>query len=245
MRTVIVLPDLHVPLHNRKALKAVEAFMAEAKPSDIIYLGDFMDLGVISHWNTDRRRFLETKRLLSDYNFGNEILDKHQALCPEANFVYFKGNHEAWVDDLVDKQPQYEGIVEVEVNLKLKERGFVVVPFNRTFRIGKLLFLHGHYQNRYHSQKTVSSYGKSIIYGHCHDFQSFTHVSPVDARDFHIAWCIGTLGDLNPDYLKNKPNNWVTGFAVCYIDEATGKFNVYPIVITGGKFIYAGRQYGD
>ncbi len=40
---------------------------------------------------------------------------------------------------------------------------------------------------------------------------------------------------LNPAYLKNKPSNWINGFSIIELMPG-GTFNVYPVVVTKGKF---------
>ena len=51
------------------------------------------------------------------------------------------------------------------------------------------------------------------------------------------------LCELNPVYVRNKPNAWVNGFSIIELQD-TGDFNVLPVVVSDGKFSYGGQLYG-
>lgn len=125
--TAIVIPDMQVPYHDEKSLAAVEQFMKEHEWDFYINLGDFMDLDCISSHNKNNLRQVEGKRILKDYEIGNEIFDRHQRIVRENNkdaeFVLLEGNHEWRVERYIDANPQIEGMVEIQEGLKLKERG--------------------------------------------------------------------------------------------------------------------------
>jgi len=240
----VVLPDLHYPNHNKNCLRLVEMFMKDFKPDEVLYLGDTMDMATVSHWNQENVRLIEGKRLKHDYDGMNDILDNHKKICPKhTKFTYFIGNHEAWIEDTISRNPQLEGFYELEQNLKFKERGFKVVEFNGSTNIGKLYFIHGLYTCENHAKKTSGVFERSIRYGHTHDIQFYTKISPLDSKDFHTASSIGCLCDTNPQYLKNRPSKWMHGFLVFYVDKKTGQFNDYQVVISLDQFVYGDKIY--
>ena len=241
-RRVLTLPDIHYPLHNERALSCAERFMVDFQPTHIIYLGDALQMDCVSHWMADKRRSLEGQRLIADYNGFNTILDRHTRLVPDAKRVYILGNHEDWVRQYLDLHPQMEGLLEVERGLRLSERGFTVVPFGQIYRIGKLHYMHGVYTNEHHAKSTVLNFQRSVRYGHTHDIQHHTWVSPVDILDRHTASSVGCLCDINPHYMKLKPNRWMHAINVAYI-RRDGNFSDYTIPIIQGRFTFEGKDY--
>jgi hypothetical protein len=216
-------------------------------------IGDAQDCRVLNHHEEGNLRHFETKRLIRDYRaFENEIIYPINKALPKAKKIYMAGNHEYWVECAIDNDPsKLEGIIEIENNLDLK--GWEYIPYLRKkangsvelgkYNFGKLLVIHGTYTNQYHTAKTVNAYGRSIVYGHTHDVQSFSQVTPIDIKDFHMAWSIGCLCNRSPEYMKGRANKWVNGFAVVYWDEKNGNFNLYPVVISNNHFIWNGKEY--
>jgi len=127
----IALFDIHYPEHNKSCVNVAFKFMKDFKPDYLVLAGDQMDFGCISHFNKGKYRLLENKRLKKDYNgFQADILDKIEEIAPQNCKKYFMiGNHEYWVDRLVDDNAQLEGLVEVELNLNLTD--YKIVPFNK------------------------------------------------------------------------------------------------------------------
>lgn len=241
-KRVLTLPDIHFPLHDRASLNAVESFMADFRPDVLIYLGDQLQMDPVSHWLKDKRGILEGQRLIADYAGFNQVLDRHVSMVPNAKVIFFLGNHEDWVRQYIELHPEVEGMLEVEHGLRLRERGFTVVPCGQAYRIGKLWYMHGHITTDHHSKGTVLAYRRNIRYGHVHDIQYYTAVSPLDVADKISAGSVGCLCNVNPHYMAGKPNRWTHGFNVAYI-RPDGSFNDYTIQIIGGKFTFEGKTY--
>ncbi len=242
IKSAILLFDIHFPYHNIESLNAVEKFMKDYKWDYLIYGGDQMHFDSISHWKKDKQRQIEGKRLIKEYKgFQRDILNKHcQIVGDKCKKVYILGNHEDWVKDAIDYDPSKEGYYEVENNLKLDK--FEIVPFGKIYQLGKLRIMHGFYTAKYHAHKTVADFTRSVMYGHCHTFQTFTKVTPQDVKDFHTGYSVGCLCDMNPDYLDGRPNAWVNGFAIVYL-MPDNSYNVYMVSIVNGRFVWNGKLY--
>ena len=95
-RTAVILPDIHYPEHSPVAIDLVKKFIKDVQPDEIIYQGDNLDMGVISHWNKDKKKTLELKRLKNDYDgFIKDVLDPIESLSKKkTKFVWLNGNHE-------------------------------------------------------------------------------------------------------------------------------------------------------
>lgn len=246
IKMAVVLPDIHHPYHDKGCIGAVFQFLKEYgnKIHDIILLGDNMDCEAASHWNENNKRILEGKRIKREYDlFDDEILTPIEKLCPKSKKVFFTGNHEDWLEQTIDKFPQLEGLLEIKTNLRLKERGWQLIPLNANYHLGKLTLCHGLYTNEFHAKKTVLAYGGSILYGHTHDVQEYSMARPMATTEIHKGKSIGCLCNRSQKYGKNRPNKWVHAFSVVYYYEG-GWFNEYTINIVNGKFVWNGKIYG-
>ena len=116
------------------------------------------------------------------------------------------------------------------------------VQMNDFFKLGNMRFTHGMWTSKYHANKHLQEIGKNVCYGHTHktqtQFQNQALAEPI------MAYGLGTLGDKSPGYMRNRPSNWINQFAVFYHEPKTGKFNLYPINIIKGEFIWNGKIYG-
>jgi len=247
-KKVVLLPDIHHPHHDVPAWKAVLKFMKWWKPDTVVLLGDAMNMDAVDHWRKEKgdNKFFEGKRLQYDYGlFDEDVLQPIEVLLPNAEKIYMGGNHEDWINGVVNQNPQLEGMIEPEISLELYKRGWKWIPYiykdkaGNTVRgmhkLGKLTIFHGHYINIYHAKKTAETYSRSTAYGHTHDIQSFAKVHHDDVADFHTSQSIGCLCNLSPSFLKGRPNKWVHGFGALIV-RPDGFFNIEVPIIINGKF---------
>jgi len=255
LRKAILLPDIHHPHHDIAAWNAVLKFLKWFQPDIVVLLGDAMEMRAIDHWKREKGdlKSFEGIRLLYDYGlFEDEIMKPIEELLPNAEKVYMGGNHEDWINKVINQNPQLEGMIELEKVLQLKERGWKWIPWvskdratntvRGVYKIGKLTIFHGHYTNIYHARKTADSYSKSTAYGHTHDIQSYTKVHVDDVGDYHTSQSIGCLCNKSPEFMRGRPNRWVHGFGVMYV-RPSGHFNLYVPIIINGVFNFADKVF--
>lgn len=248
IKTAIVLPDLHIPYHDKKSLASLEKFMADNRWDYYINLGDMMDFDCISHHNKNKLREVEGKRILKDYEEGNKILDRHQKIIrkrnPNAKFILLEGNHDYRIQRYLDANPQMEGMIEMEVGLRLKERGFKYIQCytkGEVFKLGKAMFHHGLYTTKYHANKMVDTFGDNIFFGHTHDCQTFSR-STYGEDKTTVGQSLGCLCDYNQSYMKGRPSKWQQAFGVFYF-MPSGFFNYYVPMIFNGQFMFNNKLY--
>jgi predicted phosphodiesterase len=242
-QTFLVTSDYHVPEHNMTAIKSILYMMDDVKFDGFINLGDFMDLGCISHWNKQKKLTSEGMKLREDYIEGNAILDEFDKRLPEGSQKYFMyGNHEDWYYQFIELNPSLEGLFEPKHELHLAERGYKVYDrYNDIFSIGKLSFTHGIYAGLHYAKKHLDELSTNIMFGHLHSGRLRFKSSA--AKQLSLAgYALGCLCDMSPDYMRNRPNDWTHGFAVVYFFE-DGSFDVDLKRIVKGKFVYNGKLY--
>lgn len=254
LKRVVLLPDIHYPRHNEVAMNAVFKFLKYFNPHIIVLIGDALEMEAVNRWrlNKGSKKFFEDKRLKKEYlGFLREILTPLEKIGKRAKKIYMGGNHEFWINDVIEKNTQFEGMIEPEICLKLAERKWKWIPYivrdeeggyvRGLLELGKLLVMHGHYTNKYHSAKMADQYSKSVVYGHTHDVQIFTKVFS-DRAGYHTAQSIGCLCNKAPEFMRGRSNDWVNSFGVLYVRD-DGYYNLYVPIIIKGKFTYAGKTF--
>lgn len=241
IKKVIIIPDAHLTDETPKDYSAIKPFIKMFKPDKIILLGDFMDVSSLSAWDYDKKRKMEGRRFKNEISIANIELNYLAKHCNE--IIYLEGNHEDRIERYLDKNPEMEGMIEVQSQLRLRERGIKWVKMNDLYKLGDMYFTHGMYTNIHHARKHLQALGCNICYGHTHTTQ--TALQNMAMQKPYMAYALGTLGDKAPDFMKNRPCNWINQAAIFYYDTKTGHFNLYPINIIKGKFIWNGIEYGE
>lgn len=237
----IFAPDMHYPLHDEAAMKILFDFAKDFKPDYFILGGDQLDMGSISYYNKKKPKLVEGERLKNDYiDFQEDVLDKLDSILPSGAEKYFMiGNHEYRVDRLIECEPQHEGFIEVENNLKLDD--WNVVDMNDFIKIGKMVFIHGIRYNKYFSRYNLIDYNENIFCGHVHKLQMFTKCSPIDGQP-KIGVGVPCLCDTNPEWKRGSPNDWLNGFMFWY-QYPDGSFNFYIPIVVNNKATINGKVY--
>lgn len=232
----IAVFDYHYPDHDKACHNIVLEAIRMVKPNHFIFGGDQLHLDCISHHNKGKVKLLENRRIGKDFSgFQKDILDEVEQVLPSRCKKYFiVGNHEYWIDRLIEDNPQLEGLMEVENNLNLTD--YKVIPFNGILKIGEMTFIHGIYVNKYHAEHHLRIYQKMMFYGHLHTNQVYTSVAPTSNLPKQAVG-IGCLCNRNAFYMRNKPNDWLHQFLIWFMfDDGTFVYQT-PIIINGKTVI--------
>jgi hypothetical protein len=240
-----------VPLHDYKAWGALLAFAADFKPETFILGGDILDCGAVSHHNKGKPRRTEGFRLLQDAVEceKNVIEEIDRLVTGRGRKVYLRGNHEDWLEDVMDEDPALDGMFDIAHLLNLKgyvnpRENWEVPEFSDVVREGKLHFIHGHEVSggEHVAKSAVVNYERSIRFGHHHTYQTYTKTSAVDQKLAKTGTAVPCLCSKGPKYGEGKPNRWVQGFNFGYI-EPNGTFTDFIAIILEGKFHWNGKVY--
>ena len=239
-QTIVALFDIHVPFNI--PLDPVMQFIQDFKPTEVVIGGDAHDWSAVSAWVADQSRALVGGTIAQNYaELVSVVLRPLRKAAPQAKFIFLTGNHEDWLRKAKEADPNLSGYVELEKNLP---KEIQIIPLNQAYHVNEhLCYLHGLYTTKYHAFQTVHACHKSVLYGHTHDIQRYTDISPVDVSTFYTGASCGCLCTLNPSFMKNKPNRWVNGFSYCYVDNKTKEFSETQVYIVHNKFWALGRRY--
>ena len=251
----IVFPDLHFPIHDKKAYHLVMEFTRWLKPDFFVNLGDLGHFSGISHWNKKKYQIRKDYPIKRDLDL---CYNHHKALREinkDADIFTLGGNHESWMDQWLVDHPEMdkyidengneqEGYFDFRRDMGIKEFGVDYIPSEKQpTKIGKLRLLHGWFLGIHHAKKHSEHIHHSTLYGHAHDVQSHTP-NNIDPRHRYISWCLGHLSDeKKADYMKNRPSNWMLCFGVLEIEPDRGSFTVHPIPIPTYEFCWNGTHW--
>jgi hypothetical protein len=87
IKRIVVISDLQVPFHDKKAVKNVAQFIRKYKPDDVLCVGDEIDFQTISRWSTGRDEWSgsigrdrdETVRVLAELQVRHLARSNHGA----------------------------------------------------------------------------------------------------------------------------------------------------------------------
>lgn len=232
-----------IALHDQKAFDSTLKFLQDFKPDTIIVGGDFLDCGPVSHHTKGQPGKTEGLRLLSDAQECRANAIKPLEDLQASTYVYITGNHERFLTDLTDVQPELEGIVDLRTLLELDER-WQIVPQGGYHHMGKLVFCHGDQLSGgdHIAKAAVVSAEKSIRFGHTHQFQAYSKVSSLDIKYPRTGIAVPCLCRRDPSYGKGRPNRWTQGFLWGY-SQPDGSYSDYVSVIINGQFTANGKNY--
>jgi predicted phosphodiesterase len=251
-KTYLVLADTHWPKTNKPTLKAALDFLDKNSVDGLIFQGDQFDFEEISHHTKGKPLF----RIPGAYRrnlktFEAEVLRPIESkLKPSCLKVWMFGNHERFETDLIEEQPELQGLVDHVSILGLEQRGWEIIALGHSKKLGKLNIVHGEILSgignqggMFPAKKAVEMYAGNVLAAHSHAPQIFTKVSPVEHTQKWQGFISPVLANCNPSYLRNRPTAWLNGVTIIETYD-DGLFNVYLCTVINGKFAYGGKIYG-
>lgn len=234
----LVIPDLHVPYHHEPTVNIIFQVAEDLDPEHIVFIGDCFDAEHLGSWTKDTVEEGLYKTLDEIDEFREEILQPLRGICPDSEYYWCGGNHDMQrIKDAIEDLEKRKRVIDLEKefpDIKLTE-------YNQYVKIGKMHYTHGTYHNKYHARKHVDQYQVNVMYGHTHTTQTFTKHTKTDRQPIK-ATSIGAACDLNPSYMKNKPNAWVHAFGVVHYRK-DGTFTAHVPEIINNETIFNGKVY--
>jgi len=250
---VMVLPDLHLPTHDKSALRIVLKAFDHLKPQRVVILGDWLDAAFASAHPASSREEAEQGSYISDeIEPCRRLLEQLEEHAKE--IIYLEGNHEFRVERLIARdRGAWLSIPELVLPKTLLSMGrkkkFTWIPYQHNasrggayqlphYQIAEgLVAVHGWSTSKYSARKHLDLIkGWSIVYGHTHRAQSDTVRHPMTGR-INQAWSPGCLSSLQPMWQHGSPTEWVHGFSLIYCRNDMSKWTGYTVTIDQGECI--------
>lgn len=219
--------------------------MADFKPDEVVYLGDFWDAYSVS---THEKNPLRDPRLLKDeLKEGRDLLDEIEETAKAKKYVFMQGNHENRIERYISgNAPKLGGLFSSREILCIPTYyGYFPYGQENYYRIGKLTVTHGYLAGENPAASTVKKFRSSVIMGHVHKLQEY-HISNIHGEDW-VGICAGWLGDQRTaaEYIKGV-SDWSLGFVVSWHKD-NGDFYFQTVHIKkstkGYSCMYGGRVF--
>lgn len=227
---LLIIPDTHIPYHDKKAWKLLLEVAEKFKPHTILHLGDLGDHYAISRYDKDPERSLNMSDEIEQVNEG---LDQLDALGAKRK-ILISGNHEDRLKRyLQEKAPELYSFISIESLYKLKERNWEHVPYKQSIRIGKIHFTHDTGDSgKYTTMRALETFQSSVTIGHHHQIQYVVHGDATG--QYRVGAQFGWLGDVNKvDYMHQvkAKRMYALGFGVGYHDTKSSIIYLQPCPI--------------
>lgn len=242
--TGVFLSDIHLPYEIN--LKGVFEYLKDVQPDQIILGGDVLDgpdHGV-DGWTMEQVERRGYECYDRDVKLLKKFMDEVKKASPKSKVIYLEGNHEERYMRLVRRYPNtLKTRFRLDRDACPEAKWIKYGDYDSFYRVGDCLFTHGTIYPDCHAKKMALAYIPSkVVYGHIHDFQSYTTHNGDPRKPGRFALTAGCLCGKVPDYKKGQPNKWVNGFCswVC-IDGVT-----IPTahIMEKGKFAIGRKIYG-
>lgn len=230
MPSILVIGDAHVDdTQDLSRFTALGRMIVDTQPEYIVIIGDFLSMNCLSDWDRNKRLVMEKKRYQLEIDAGNKALDEMFRFVEEINrknrkskksayspkLIYIMGNHEDRLLRYLEKDPTFLGTVSIEANLKLKERGFEVIPYKDVWEINGVSFTHipissggKAISNPTVVQKALKLFSGSVVFGHTH---TLDHAAEHRHGSRHLsqALCVGCFFEHVDEYaVGSKTDYW-------------------------------------
>lgn len=247
MKTALIIPDCHVPYHDKKAVKLLKKVISYLRPqlSELVILGDFVDFYKVSQYPKDPR---VSMTLLDEIEEANELLDYFDQELPRCKKVYLEGNHEKRLESyLICSAPALFGVTELRYLLKLNLRplwSFQGYGPRQAHRILGSNLIARHAPPATTARLAAQKSSASLVYGHIHRIE-LAHVAGLLGQKYY-ALSPGWLGDEKASdvfgYVRDF-HQWQKGFALAYADSKTSHFTQIINILDDYSCIVDGKLF--
>lgn len=248
-KRIVIVPDLQIPFHDRKALKALIGFIGATQPDQVVMIGDVLDFPQPSRWNKDTRGEFEGS-IYKDVEVAKRQLFEPLRVVYEGPVLCHEGNHDERPRVYLEKHsPALSGSDAFSLEVLCDFDGFGITLAPPFFDIAPgWVSTHGHLGGIRLSQEAgktalnaAKRFGKSVVMGHTHRLGLQPHTYGYDGKVSRVLWGfeVGNLMDMRlAGYLKGGTANWQQGFGILEVDGNHTKAT--PVPIEQRKFIADG-----
>ena len=231
-KKALVLPDVHAPYHDQRALDCALNYGVEYDPDVVIMHGDGVDCYAISFFKNDPTK----PHFAREVELARDTIEEITECFPNAEKIYIEGNHELRLrSELWGNSKKLAGldILTIPNLYGLNDMGWDYVSNSellqndlKPFSLGKLYILHGTEIRVSYSVVNIPRiyYYRAhvnMLVAHHHATQEYIQRKLDNTHEG--AWSVGCLCKLSPEY--SPSNNWNHGFATVDV-YSDGNFSV-------------------
>jgi hypothetical protein len=199
--------DVHSSFQDTNILDIEDQVCADYKPINYVNLGDLSGNESINHHRFDRFGTMRIdESLLKESATVNFLLSKMFKWAKRR--ILMLGNHERFLQDFIDKFPQFKEILDFRFINGINEYDIEIINLKQMKKIGNVNLIHGDLimmgqKGGNKLDKVFRTFGKNTIYGHCH--------YPSCRKD---CYTIGLSGKLDLNYNEISASKWMHSFGL-------------------------------
>lgn len=218
----LAIGDIHVPLHDSRAISVVEKVASILRPDRLINVGDHCNSSSLNHHAMDRNEPIVDANIRDECGMANYILREMSTWADE--LVIIMGNHERFMKDFNAKVPSLRTLVNERTMMGAVEAGYEVIDLKGVYKIGNnAKYIHGEMKHFGISGDINAQISDSMdvdtIFGHCHR-------PSVRCGSYGL----GLLALHDQGYNETESSNWVHGYGVVSHYEGQAFMNSVPII---------------
>lgn len=230
-KTKLIIADAHVEPGNMTLdrFEALGNYIVDIQPDEIYQLGDFLSVTSLSHWDSDKKLTMERRRYGEDIYIANKAIDlvfdpikalnarlrRKKEKLYKPTVYWFEGNHEAWIRQYTEYNPEMAGFLDLTKDLRVYARGFNYIPYRERLVVDGVTYCHvpmaknnQPVSGKYATMRALERHNKPIVFGHLHRFEVMSD-KRMDADSMHYAVCCGCFFEEEPEYAKGaEVPNW-------------------------------------
>jgi hypothetical protein len=207
----LIFGDTHFPYHDENAIETMFQY-AEGKDYDFILMnGDILDMYEISDF--DKKPGIS--KLLDEIAMTKQFLAEVKRIFPKSKIIFKSANHEQRLEKYICRRaPELYGLeaIRLENILGLFDSGISYIEADTYIDLSGLSILHGSEikfsGGRNPAQGLYNATGVTALCSHFH--RTSSHSATRLGRITDMAWSIGCLCQLSPEYARS--NQWNLGF---------------------------------
>ena len=229
----IVLPDLHIPFHDKKLLACWIERLRSQPWDGIDIIGDLIDCYTLSRFDKNPTR---KNTFQQEIDEARDLLKGIRSHQPKADIRYSEGNHEDRLRKMLwGKCPALAHLRNLTIQgiLGLDDLGIKWHSTQNPYKIGDLWYTHGDILRSHAGMsaraKSESIHG-SVLMGHTHRMGWSPKTTWMGTMD---AYEVGHMTDpAQLDYVRTCPN-WQPGWAEVTFVDGTHHVDFYRVVDRG------------
>ena len=250
MEAVVVLPDMQIPYHDKKAVAAMTDFVSDYEPDQLFCVGDEADSPEPSRWAKGTAgEYAGTLQKGLDRTY--EIMKGFREAAGDVPFHVQRSNHGDRIQHYISRYaPALSSLRSLEYEALLRYDELDIEYHHQLYKFAPgWAMAHGDEGNLIRTaggtaMSLAKRTGVSIVCGHTHR-QGIQHEhtgfnGSLNGKLFGVE--VGHMMDLKKaGYLKSGGANWQSGFGVLYVDGA--KVTATLIPVQGRSFTVEGQKY--
>jgi predicted phosphodiesterase len=164
---VLVIPDAHLPFHNRKALAKVIKFAKEFKPTHIVQLGDLYDQYSFSKFRRTLELVVPSEEIIEANKLAVKMWKDLQKAAPKAKCYQMLGNHDTrLMKKVLERVPELESLlIDKIADLYTFDKVHTIHDDREVLELNGVLYTHGYMCG---AGKHLKAFMQSTVVGHAH-----------------------------------------------------------------------------